>query len=178
MDNLISQEDAYFEEESKLKKVVLISLSIFLIILVTSYFLLSYPIFPILASIFESKTTQNNVIDLGDFYIVFENGTFDKLQRLYRGYPSTEFVSCLEGDINGSNYIISNLYIPQIIDQSFNHVTFKRCSDNALILLHSHPYKRCIASSQDLKTLEELKDTNPDLIIIIMCENNRFSVYS
>ena len=58
MQNLHFQEDIsnFIEEESKKRKIIVIILSIFLLLLILSYFLLSYPLYSIIASYYESKT--------------------------------------------------------------------------------------------------------------------------
>jgi hypothetical protein len=167
-----------FEKEGRLKKTAIGILGILLLLLLLSYFLLSYPIFPILESLFESKEAKNNKIFLEEFTINFLGGTYNDLQHNYHINQSVEFVSCLEGKKEGREYFIEETYIPEVSDQSFNHISFKPCSEDTIILLHSHPYRRCIASGQDLLTLDNLKVLNPERMMVIMCESDRFSVYN
>jgi len=51
------------------------------------------------------------------------------------------------------------------------------CSAETKIMLHSHPYKSCVASDTDINTLAKTKKSNPDFLMVIMCEPARFSVY-
>lgn len=175
----MNTEDNLTDEESPsvAKRIYIILLGLFLLILLLSYFLISHPIYPILESLFESKLSHGDKILLDNFSIIFEGETYKTLQELYYSDQSNEFAACLIGYKN-NDYIITSLYIPETIDQSFNHVKFRPCSDDTLILLHSHPFRRCIASEQDLNLLNETKKSNPNLLIIIMCEPNRFSIYS
>ena len=87
-----------------------------------------------------------------------------------------EFVLCLIGD-KEKDYIITEIYKPEIIRQMFNSVSFKQCSKETLIVLHSHPNNRCIASSQDISMLNDLKNINQDSAMMIMCNQGRFSLY-
>ena len=167
-----------FEKEGRLKKVVVRTIGIFLLFLLSSYFLLAYPIFPILESLLESKEATNNKILLNEFTINFLEETYNDIQYNYHINQSVEFVSCLEGRKKGKEYFVERVYVPEISDQSFNHVSFKPCSEDTIILLHSHPYRRCIASGQDISTLDNIKELNPERMMIMMCEPNRFSVYN
>lgn len=165
------------EKPSRWKRFFILITGIFLITLILSYLLISYPIFPILESLFESHISQDNKINLDNFSILFKNNTFEQLQELYYSNQSKEFAVCLLGE-KEKDYTIDRIYVPEILEQSFNHVKFRSCSDDTLILLHSHPFRRCIASEQDLRLLNETKQLSNQSIIIVMCEPNRFSVYS
>jgi len=167
-----------FEKESILKKTFIGFISFFLLFLLLSYFLVSPSIFPILESLFESNTVEGDTIILDDYTIIFSNNTYKDLQKNYYKNQSVEFVVCLEGKKEAKEYTIKRIYLPEISDQSFNHVSFKPCSESTIALLHSHPYRRCIASQQDLITLNNLKEINSERLMIIMCEPNRFSVYN
>ena len=92
------------------------------------------------------------------------------------GNLEVETSMCLKGT-KGHNYFISEIYEPDIIEQSYNHVSFRPCSEDTIIVLHTHPYKRCIASKQDLKMLGDLRERNEDALIMIMCEPTRFAIY-
>jgi hypothetical protein len=169
-------EEHNLEEDSKWKKIGVGGLAIFLLILVTSYILASYPIFPIIASLSESQTANNKTINLDTFSIIFTENTYEQLQGYYYKDLSVEMVVCLKG-VKGEDYLINEIYQPEIIEQAHNHVSFKPCSEDTLILLHSHPLRHCIASQQDLLTLSSIKEKNQNSIMVIMCEPDRFSVY-
>jgi hypothetical protein len=164
-------------EDSKWKKILVGLTGIFLLFLILSYFLVSYPIYPILASIFESKVAENKKIELDKFSIIFTKNTYNELQEHYNKDLSVEMVVCLKGEIKG-DYIINELYQPEILEQTYNHVSFKSCSQDTIILLHSQPFRHCIASKQDMITLNIIKERNEDSIMVIMCESDRFSVYT
>tara|TARA_Y100000034_G_scaffold50127_1_gene61841 strand:+ start:1485 stop:2000 length:516 start_codon:yes stop_codon:yes gene_type:complete len=164
-------------EDPKWKKILVGLTGLFLLFLILSYFLVSYPLYPILASIFESKIAENKTIELDKFSIIFTEDTYDRLQEYYYQDLSVEMVVCLKGEIKG-DYIINKIYQPEILEQTYSHVSFKPCSQDSIILLHSQPFRHCIASEQDMKTLDIIKNRNKDSIMVIMCEPNRFSVYT
>ncbi|MBT3691221.1 hypothetical protein HOG16_03200 [Candidatus Woesearchaeota archaeon] len=168
--------EEFFEEEPKWKKFLIMVVGLILLFLVTSYFLASYPLFPIIASLSESHVAQNESIVLDDFSIIFTQNTYEELQGYYDKDKSVEMVVCLKGEIS-NDYIIDEIYQPEMITQTYNHVTFKSCSTDSIILLHSQPFRHCIASEQDLITLEDVKQRNKDILMVIMCEPDRFSVY-
>ena len=93
----------------------------------------------------------------------------------------TEFSVCLIGSFFKNTYYIQELYYPEIIQQAFDHVRFKSCPNNSIkntiIVLHTHPYKNCIFSEQDINSYEQNKQSYPDIMIALMCENNRFTFY-
>ena len=174
---MVEQEGQEFLEESKFKKILIFITTIFILFLIGSYFLLSYPLYPIIGSLSESKIIKNNTIELDGFSIVFTNNTYEKLKESYLQNQKVEISMCLKG-IKNKDYIITSIYQPEIIEQSFNHVIFKQCSVDSLIMLHSHPFKRCIASYQDIKTLKDRRKINQDTLMLIMCEADRFTVYA
>ena len=166
------------EEYSATKKILAIITGIFIAVLIISFVFVNFPIADILAGRSESKIISNNTINLGNFSIVLENGTYDELRLLYFDNPKTEIAACLIGKKEGSFYLIESLYIPKIYSKTFSEVIFGPCSNSTIIMLHSHPYQHCIASDTDINTLNQTKQENPNIIMVIMCEAKRFAVYS
>ena len=76
------------------------------------------------------------------------------------------------------DYYVTEVLRPVIYSQEFSQVVSEACPDETLIALHSHPYKQCLASEQDLSNLEISKGVNPNALIGIICEEDRFSFYS
>jgi len=171
-------EEEVVEEESVIKKVILIVIAIAILILITSYVFVTFPIGDILRGRMESAKIENDVIYLGNLSIVFENNSYYTLKREYFGEQKTEFSLCLLGHKENSTYYITSMYQPETYSKTFSQVSFKQCSEDTLILLHTHPYKSCLASPEDIKTLNNTKKLNPDVLMVVMCEPERFSVYS
>ena len=176
----INEQELLDKKPSKIKKVIVIFIGFFLLILMVSYFY-SFPLFDIISSRLESKPILNNTINLDNISIIFSDDSFTLLQEIYFNNQKTEFSACLSGKKSIADkiiYDITSLYEPKIYSRSLTHVSFKPCSQETLIILHSHPYKRCLASGTDLETLEKTKELNQDVLMVIMCEPSRFSVYS
>jgi len=169
------------QKESTIKKIFLISISLFLVFLMISYVFVSFPIGKIIRGQLESSPIEDGIIKLPNFNIVFNENTFNQLTTIYLNEQKVEFSVCLSGEkITNKKkvtYQITSLYRPKVYQQSFSHVSFAPCPVDSLIMLHSHPYKSCLASQTDLDTLNKSKEENPDLVMVVMCESKRFSVY-
>jgi len=164
-------------EESAFSKIFFVIIGAIILLLVVSFVFVNFPIADIIAGKMESKIIVNNTINLGDFSIILENGAYETLQKIYFSNPKVEMSACLLGKKEGNYYLISDLYQPRVYSESFNEILFDICSNETLIILHSHPYKRCIASETDIGTLNKTKQTNPNVLMVVMCEAKRFSVY-
>ncbi len=86
-------------------------------------------------------------------------------------------VGGVEVEVGRKEYHITSFYFPKMYRQLFNQVVFESCSPETLILLHTHPYKRCSASSTDLNTLRTAQQANPDVLMMVLCEKERVAVY-
>ena len=164
------------KEDSKLKKTFIFLTGIFLVILMISYIFVSFPISGIIRGIFESTPLDGIKLELDNLTILFEKGTNEIIREYYLNEQKVEFSLCLQGTKKDNIYRINSLYQPQQ-RQSFNQVTFESCSKESIILFHTHPYKSCLASETDLKTLKKSQKENSEMLMIIMCEPERFSVY-
>lgn len=162
----------------KIKKIVLLFIGIFLAILMFSYIFATFPIGDIIQSKAQSTLLQGNMLILAEFLIIFENNTATQLESLYLQEQREEFSVCLQGKYENNLYTITSLYQPTTYRRTFSHVTFESCDAETLIMLHSHPYKRCIASQTDLNTLAKSKELNPTVLMVVMCEPNRYAVYN
>ncbi len=158
------------------KKILIGVMGLFLLGLIVSYLIVSFPTYSILSGKSESIEIEGYVISLGEFSIIFSEEAYSELVELYLNNQEVEISACLIGE-KDVNYMITEIVEPEVISQSFNRVSFKPCPSETLIVLHSHPYKRCIASAQDISLLEDLKGRNEDALIMIMCEATRFTIY-
>ncbi|PIN74198.1 hypothetical protein COV20_01125 [Candidatus Woesearchaeota archaeon CG10_big_fil_rev_8_21_14_0_10_45_16] len=165
------------ERPSRWKKPLLFMLGMFMIFLTVSYIIVGYPISSIIEGQLESDALQNNVLNLDSFSLIFINDTEKTLQSLYFSEQKVEFSVCLSGYLQDDDYYITSLYQPAMFEQAFDHVSFEPCSTESLIFLHTHPYKSCIASDTDINTLKKMKARNNDVLMVVMCEPDRFSVY-
>lgn len=160
-----------------LKKIIFTLSSVIISLLMLSFIFVSFPIGNIILGQIESTPLQSNTLKIDSLTIQFQDQTLKQLQSIYNNQQKVEFSVCLQGTKQDSNYFITSLYEPKMYQQTFNHVTFEPCNQNTLIMLHSHPYKSCLASDTDLNTLKQTQKNNPDTLMIIMCEPQRFSIY-
>ena len=164
-------------EESLWKRVFVIGGGVLMILLMISYIFVSFPMDKIIAGWSESDVLINNVVDVGEFLLIFENGVEKDLQELYFDEQKKEFSVCLKGDLTNGNYHIDSLYVPTMFEQTYNHVSFEPCDKDTIMMLHTHPYKSCVASATDMNTLRKMQSVNPEVVMVVMCESERFSVY-
>ncbi|MBM3200395.1 hypothetical protein FJZ53_05640 [Candidatus Woesearchaeota archaeon] len=163
---------------SKLKKFFITLTAVCLIFLVMSFVWMNYGLGDILLSLFTSKTLQENAVSINrTSSLVFKYGAYNSLIDKYSAEQSREFKACLIGEKDGGNYVVRSVIIPEMIEQSFNQVVSKPCPQGTVAELHSHPYRRCLESEQDVKTKELTKRDNLDVLMVIMCEKDRFSFY-
>jgi hypothetical protein len=168
------------QKDSTLKRIIIVIIGVFLIFLILSFTFLRYPIGEILQGQAESKSIIDNKLVLKEFTIIFENNTENVLSAVYNNEQETKLVEtsvCLKGIKLEKDYIINSIYYPKIHEQTFMHVEFSSCPIDTLIMLHTHPYKHCLASNTDLNTLNKAQKSNSDVIMIVMCEQERYNIY-
>jgi proteasome lid subunit RPN8/RPN11 len=160
-------------------KTIIISLIGFAMIFLTVSYLIPSPSFvAILFAQWDSFEIKNNTISLPDHQkIFFQNETYDMLRTIYFRNQQHEFKACLLGYQTGTDYIVTNIALPEIISQDLRSVTAKPCPRSTIIDLHSHPVKRCHFSLHDLHVYDRIRNQNPSNLIAVMCEHNRFNVY-
>ncbi|MFH1972813.1 MAG: hypothetical protein ABIJ18_05030 [archaeon] len=170
-------EEEDIEEESLWKKIFVILGSVFLILLVMSYMFTSYGVREIIAGMLDSEEVEDNIVDTGEFKVIFEGETYNDVLEIYEENLAVETKMCLLGNYDG-DYHVTEVIKPVIYSQEFNQVVSASCDKDAIIALHSHPYKRCLASEQDISNLKQSQEVNPNVIVGIICEEDRFSFYS
>ncbi len=164
------------ENPPKWKKPLIFVMGLFMVGLMISFIFVTFPVGDILAGYSESSSIKNNILEGDGVRLVFEGDTYKQLLQWYNDELSLEIVVCLKGSKEGSNYLINELYKPTTYAQAYNHVRFAPCEES-VVLLHTHPHKRCIASETDINTLKDSQKINPDLLMAVMCEGDRISIY-
>ncbi len=157
-------------------------LSIMMAVMFVMWIFAGFPVGGIIRGQLESTPLESGVLKLENFTVEFESDVLSELLGLYYANQETEFSVCLSGEYDSNlllkdKYLISSLYVPTMYVQSYSHVQFESCSVDTLIMLHTHPYKSCLASETDLNTLASSQEQNPDVVMLVMCEPERFSVY-
>ncbi len=166
------------------KKILLITVGIFLIYLMLSYVGVGYYILDIMEGQLTSNALEANYTFTleNQTTIQFSEEVYNQLFHLYITSQEHEFAACLYGNYSTTNagekiYSLVSLAIPDIYKESFNQVISSGCDANALIFLHSHPYKHCLFSDQDLETHKSFAAKNAVGLSAIMCEEERFTFY-
>jgi len=158
--------------EPKWKKPLIMILGVFLVFLILGYYLV---VSDALIGIINSKTVQDSVLQAKGVKIIFQNSTLELLQQEYLKNQKREIKACLSGKVENNEYIINSISFPKVLSASVAHIQTPGCHE-AIIDLHSHPINRCVPSNQDLRNFGRNKRTNPELIMMVMCWKNRFSV--
>jgi hypothetical protein len=165
------------EEPRRLPKWVIRGMAVIMVLFMISLIFFGWPIGDILIGQLESTGIEGNVIEVEGIRIELSDSAASDLKASYFTDLRTEFSACLKGKVKGNVYSVDSLYIPKMYEQTFNHVRFESCSKDTIVMLHSHPYKSCVASETDLNTLASTKLVNSEVIMVIMCEPERVSVY-
>lgn len=162
-------EEEIEEKSSLFKKIFVIIIAIFLLVLMLSYFTL-FNIQDILEGLVGSHKIQDDKIYFSSKTISFENDTYNRLLEIYDKNPDKEFKVCLTGKYD-TNYFVYDLYVPTTYEQQPSEVVSDTC--DSIISLHSHPKMFCIPSQQDFKTFKQEKSD----LMLVMCEKDRFTIY-
>ncbi len=158
-------------------RVVLLMVTVIMIFFLVSYIFTTYPLESILLGSFDSTRFRENSLQLENFTVYFENNTTQSIGSLYLQEQEVEFSLCLQGYKEDENYYITSSYQPKMYQQTFSQVRFEACSQDTLIIFHTHPYKHCVASKTDLDTLRKTQEQNPETLMLIMCEKEKASMY-
>ncbi|MFC1648412.1 hypothetical protein ACFL1B_03040 [Nanoarchaeota archaeon] len=164
-------------QQSSLWRYLRLGLSIILVILILTYILVDPNVRDVITGFFESSTVVDSVFEYGDKTIVFDGTTYSQLVGLWQDNQEAEFRACLGGTVNKNKYVVDKILLPDIHSANVYRVISGPCPDNTIIDLHSHPFQRCIASQVDLNGLEIKKKTSPDLLLAVMCTEERISFY-
>tara|TARA_Y100000310_G_C20634962_1_gene790659 strand:- start:927 stop:1457 length:531 start_codon:yes stop_codon:yes gene_type:complete len=175
MEELLPEDYDAIEKKEKHRKIFILIGGVFMILLVTSYFLTGYGVREIIVSLASSDVIEEGLIEEANVEI--DDEVYQKLLEIYNEDLAVEIKVCLLGELEDDLYSVTSLVEPEIYSASFNQVVSEACPDETIIGLHSHPYWRCIASQQDLNNLEKAQEINPNIIMGIMCDEDRFLFY-
>lgn len=172
--------DQELDKESRknvrFKKFFIRSIAVFLVFLMLSFIFLSAPVYTfIYGFVGSSRIDDNNEIVFRNSVVVsFEEEVLLFLQELYDPLGDERAV-CLLGEIKEDVYFVDDYYKPVVFDRAWNRVSHAPCSDETIIMLHTHPLKRCNPSRTDENTLRITQISNPEIIMMVMCGSRRFS---
>ncbi|MFC1753409.1 hypothetical protein ACFL96_08455 [Thermoproteota archaeon] len=164
------------EKPTKLKKVIIFIMGLFMILLFLSYFLIGPHTLNIIESMFISSKMDQFVVSGDDFEVVFDALAYSQLREIYFENQRYEIKFCLGGDIVEDTYFVKEILLPKQ-KGSYAQVVYTPCPAETIVSMHSHPYRRCRASEQDFKSFDNFRKTSPDAIMMVMCEEDRFFVF-
>lgn len=174
-------------EESRLtsffKKAFLFIVGIFLVYLSLTYL----GIGPYMLQIFEgqivsAEVDENFTIAIGNqTTVIFEKEVYNELLAYYVAHQRYEFAACFFGNLSkkddGKIYTLTSMEIPHMYSQSVHRVIHAGCPAETLVALHTHPYKQCLFSEQDINSFFTFHERVPNGLYALMCEEDRFTFY-
>ncbi len=163
-------------EEKPKNKILLIALGLFMLFIVVTYFLPG-DVFSIIEGRLESSKLEGFEAEYDRGKVVFSRGVYEMLREIYINNQKTETKVCLTGEKVGDDYYIDKIYIPETYSATVYQVISEGCNKDDLIAMHTHPERHCLFSEQDIESYENFREVNPDAMIGLMCEINRFSFY-
>lgn len=166
-----------FEDKKSHKKLWIFLGAVFMIFLMVSFIFVQYPLMGIIMGQIQSAKIIGNTLETSKLRIIFTGETLDLVMNSWNDHPNVESTLCFQGYRVGSDLVIESGYEPVIYEQTFDHVSYEACDSETILMFHTHPWKHCIASDVDIDSLHRRNLNNPDVAMIIMCENKRFSVY-
>ena len=177
MDLIVEEVPQDIPKESKVKKAFIFFIGFFLVFLMLSYAAISYGVGDVLAGFAASSLIENNRALFKNGEILFLNNSYEGLVELWHKDEGLEFKACFLGKREGEVYFVTSLFQPKMFDRTYRSVAAEDCPPGTLISAHSHPFRRCIASLQDVMNHHEFKERNPNAIMAILCDENRINVY-
>jgi proteasome lid subunit RPN8/RPN11 len=183
--NIWEKEEQLYEEaqkKSKIHKYIKIFFTIIFITLLLFVFTF-YSHFDVLIGKISLSSIEEGVLEFKNFTIYFENNTNNKLEELYQKHQSLngfEIAACLSGSVdeNTKTYNITTIHLPEIYSQRWNQVVYGGCPKDTLIMFHTHPENKCIASDVDLTSFLKNKKSNRLNLMMIMCNKNTYRMYN
>ncbi len=180
LDGIDEDDIPEIKEKGPFHKLLIVFACLLMVFLFLSYFLVGPNTMEIIEGMFVSDVLNENqlVVEKDNLTISFAKDVYSELKQMYLDNPEHEFKACLHGAKEGQSYMITEVVVPETFEQAFDHVVAEPCPPDALVDIHSHPEKHCTPSYHDVQLLGRLKESNPDLIMAVMCNLDRFTFYS
>lgn len=161
-----------------IKRTILVMVGLFLLYLTISYVGIGSEIIDIIHGQLASKRIQfngeNYYFTLNMTTVIFTKELYSNILTLYAINQKTEFIACLYGTYDNGTYVLNELAVPEIYSQTVFRVVSAGCN-GALVTLHSHPYKHCLFSDQDIESYHAFAAKNEHGLYAMMCEEKRFN---
>ena len=174
-------------EESRLSRILkrfaLFVIGVFLVYLSLTYL----GIGPYMLQIFEGQivstaVNENFTVFIGNqTTVIFEEEVYHELLVYYIAHQRYEFAACFFGNLTfideEKTYFLTSMEIPHMYSQSLHRVISTGCSTETLVSMHTHPYKHCLFSGQDIESFFIFQERAPNGLYALMCEEDRFTFY-
>ncbi len=151
-------------------------IAVILILMIASLALFSVGVERVI-SVVEAPRIGGNTIEMKGVRITLGENVLLRLRDEFLSHPEREIKACLYGNKKGTDYAITSITFPTVLSANVMHISTEGCPTSALIDLHSHPINQCIPSEVDINSYNARKGSNPDLVMMIMCNTDRFAVY-
>lgn len=165
------------------KRIAVFLVGIFLLYLMTTYFGIGPYILQILeGQVVSEQIDTNYTLFLSNATtVVFDESVYAELLEYYIAHQRYEFAACFKGNLTlsdeGKTYLLTAMEIPHMYSQSVHRVISTGCPAETLVSLHTHPYKQCLFSEQDINSFFLFQRRAPNGLYVLMCEEDRFTFY-
>jgi len=123
-----------------------------------------------------SEKMHDKSIGFREMNIVFSESAINSLQNEYLKNQHREIKACLFGKREKNTLFVESVDFPKVVDADVIHIESFACPVDAVGDVHSHPVDSCIASQQDINTLNKIRSFDPEYIMLIMCAKDRFAL--
>lgn len=162
------------ESQRRIKKISKYVIGAMLILMMLSFVV---P-FDVIFSLLESDKVKDGQIQLTDNRVLFKPEVLDELKEHYKANQMTEIKICLTGYIEEKDYKITGFYSPKTYFKTPISIRSDPCNDETIISMHTHPFRNCLFSYQDIVSYNYYKRINPKAMTAVMCDIDRFAFYS
>ena len=170
-----AQENAF---KRKLFKGLLVVVAVVMVVILVTYMLGDYEFMDILQGFIASDTLSEELtLQYKEYAIHFSPESYETLHKFYQGNLQHEFAACLQGTYAEKTYAVTSIKVPDLFSQSVFAVVSGACDQQTIIRLHSHPFRRCVFSPQDIFNYQQIRQQQGDIMLGLMCEPTRFTFY-
>lgn len=159
------------EEDSRAKKISKIIIALLLMSML-AYLVVPYDV---LFSLLGSNKIKGSELILTNKTIMFKPDVLGGLREFYLENQMTEISICLTGYVKENEYRITGFYPPKAFFKTPISIMSEHCSNETIITLHTHPFRSCLFSYQDIVSHNSYKRTNQKAIAAVMCDVDRFA---
>jgi len=166
------QEDLEEIKPSLLHRIIIICIAFFLLFIMLYYFVGSQIDQNILSSLISKPFDEKHLV--GNNTIRFQAEVIETIKSDYILDYKYEKKWCLLGNKKDSEFLITDIYYPEIIERNITFIRTKPCPVQTIISLHSHPFRSCLPSKQDWSSFLG----SPVLFFGVICDVDEILFYA